>query len=175
MKILTTPHPRLHAGIRFRKARDIDKQARFRIDPSGVYHILSISSHAFNVVGVYVEEVAVRGGCRRVRVIVECHVKVLAQPCERRGTDLHIEIPVPGHDFPIPPPPQQSAVREERLDVFGAEDGEVGADEVEERLAALFVGDGRAGVVADVVVAELVVAAGFVEVFCGGGFFLVEG
>lgn len=52
-----------------------------------------------------------------------------------------------------------------RLDIAFSEDGEVGPDEVVEGVAALLIGDGPPIEVAEIVVPELIVAAGFLEVF----------
>ena len=38
------------------------------------------------------------------RVVVHRHVEVLAQPRQRRSRHLHIQIPIPRHDLPVPPP-----------------------------------------------------------------------
>ncbi len=61
-----------------------------------------------------------------------------------------------------------------RLDIPGSKDGQVGSHKMVEGIAAFFVGDDGV-VVAGVIVAQLVIAAGFLEVFGGGSVTLRTG
>ena len=81
------------------------------------------------------------------------HIEVLPKPGQRRGRDLHIEIPIPGHDLAIPPPAQQRAVRDPGLDVPLAEVDEIAPDQMVEGIRAFVIGDRVPFVVSYVVVA----------------------
>ena len=169
VEVLAAPDAGMGGGAGLAQAGDVDEQAVAHVDPASVDDVLPVAAHALHAVRVHVEEVRALH-VRAVRVVVHRHVEVRAEPGQRRGRDLHVQVPVPGHDAAVPPPAQQRAVGDPRLDVALAEGGEVGADQVVEGVGSLVVGHRLPLVVADIVVAEVVGAAGFVEVL-GVGLF----
>lgn len=154
--VLAAPHTRLRARVRLAQAGDVDEEPVADVDPAGIDDIPAVAADPLHREAIHVQQVLARDRgpvLGRGGVVVQGHVQVGAQPGQRRARDLGVEVPVPGHDLAIPPPAQQRAVGDPGLDVARAEDGQVGADEVVERVAALLIADGLAGEVAPVVVA----------------------
>lgn len=166
MLILAAPHTG-PIGLTLAQARNVDEHAVAQVDPARIDDVHGVAAVNVDVVRVDVEKVLLVDELVRlvVRVVegVLGAVQVLAQPLQRAVGDLHVEVVVPGHDLAVPPPAQEGAVGEPRLDAVLVEGGEVAADQVAEHEAVLRVGDFLFKV-ARVVVAELERAAGLGKV-----------
>ena len=105
--VLAAPHAGLRGWPDLAETGDIDVETVADVDPACVDHIRAVAEYAINVVRVDIQQVlplelgpVVGGAC----VFVRRHVEVLAQPFQRRGRDLGVDVPVPGHDLAVPPP-----------------------------------------------------------------------
>ncbi len=165
--VLAAPDAGLALGVALGEAGDVDEHAVADVDPAGVDDVLARLARAVGVVRVDVEHVRLDALDARllvdVAVLVHGAVQVRAQVEQRRRGHLYVQVVVPRHDAPVPPPPQQRPVRQPRLDAQVLEHGQVRPDQVPQRRPVLFVRH-LALEVADVVVAQLQRAAGLVEV-----------
>lgn len=165
--VLAAPDTRT-ISLALAQARNVDEHAIAQIDPAGVDDVHGIPAVNVDVVRVDVEKVLLVDDLIRLVVgVVEGvlgAVQVLAQPLQGAVGDLDVEVVVPGHDLAVPPPAQQGAVGEPRLDAVLVQRGEVAADQVAQHEAVLRVGHFLLEV-ARVVVPELEGAAGLGEVF----------
>ncbi|KAL2136670.1 hypothetical protein VTI74DRAFT_2402 [Chaetomium olivicolor] len=168
MEVLATHHPFLPHGIPFPQPRDIHEHSVVNINPSRINHILPLSPSQPVPERIHIQEVNPLlfppALLVHVPILVETPVVPLRQHAQRRPADLRVQVKVPRQDPPVPPPPEQGAVRDPRLEAQRSEGGEIGADEVLKGRAVLRVRDHRAEE-ARVVVHQLVRPAGFVEVF----------
>lgn len=161
--VLAAPDARA-VGLALTDAGDVDEHAVGGVDPAGVDDVHAVAAVNVDVVRVDVEQVGAGGaavGVDDVRVLGA--VEVVAQPGHGGVGDLDVEVVVPRHDLAVPPPAQQRAVGQPRLDAVLVQRRQVAADQLPQHVAVLAVGD--LGLeVALVVVAQRQAAAGLVEV-----------
>lgn len=102
------------------QARNVDEHAVGHVDPAGVNYVHAVAAVHLDVVRVDVQKIrlADQGARVDVGVVVDVlgAVEVLANPEQRAVGHLHVEVVVPRHDLAVPPPAQERAVGEPRLD-----------------------------------------------------------
>lgn len=127
------------AGIALAHGGDVDEHAVAGVDPAGIDDVHAVAASQIDVVRVDVEQVRLGDVVEAVRMLGAVHV--LAQPRHGVVRHLHVQVVVPRHDLPVPPPAQQRAVRQPRLDAVFMQCCQVAADQLPQHIAVLFVGD----------------------------------
>lgn len=102
------------ANIAFAHGGDVDEHAVAGVDPAGIDDVHAVAASQVDVVRVDVEQVRLGDVVEGVRMLGAVHV--LAQPRHGVVRHLHVQVVVPRHDLPVPPPAQQRAVRQPSLD-----------------------------------------------------------
>ncbi|KAH6608160.1 hypothetical protein Trco_004473, partial [Trichoderma cornu-damae] len=142
-------------------AGDVDEHAVAGVDPAAVDDVRAVAAAEVDVVRVDVEQIRLGDAVEDVRVLRSVHV--VADPLHGVVGHLDVQVVVPRHDLAVPPPAQQRAVGQPRLDAVLVQSRQVAADQLAQHVAVLDVGD--LGLeVAIVVVAQRQAAAGLDEV-----------
>lgn len=144
MLVLTAPDTGT-VDLALAQTGDVDEHAVGDIDPARIDNVHGIASVEIHVVGVDVEEVLLgdKVSCVGICEIVFVGgvVEILAHPLQGAVCDLYIEIVIPRHDAPVPPPAEESAVGDPCLDAEHVHGREIAANQIAEDEAVLFVGD----------------------------------
>lgn len=108
---------------------DVDEEAILHVNPSGIHDVEGIRLAPGRVMRVDVEKEgsAFRDG--RVLVIVGGHVVVCRQVVHARLGDHHVGIVIPRESLLVPPPAEQAAMHDPRLDAQVSERCEIRLDE----------------------------------------------
>lgn len=128
-----------HVGIALAHGGDVYEHAVAGVDPAGIDDVHAVAAGQVDVVRVDVEQVRLRDVVEGVRMLGAVHV--LAQPRHGVVRHLHVQVVVPRHDLPVPPPAQQRSVRQPSLDAVLVECRQVAADQLPQHIAVLFVRD----------------------------------